>query len=112
MFLLDLSQFWAVDPNKSFYLKFVFNKAWISFSNNLFNFMNFFQCVCSWEDRDKMFIEVEAIIRRQIKVQKGFAQVIFLDLHLHMVSLKLLSVFGQDGLKHSCCPLLSGVSSP
>ncbi|KAF7817771.1 putative UDP-N-acetylglucosamine--peptide N-acetylglucosaminyltransferase SEC [Senna tora] len=30
------------------------------------NFMN--QCVCNWEDRDKMFDEVEGIIRRQINM--------------------------------------------
>lgn len=31
-----------------------------------------FQCVCSWEDRDKMFAEVEGIIRRQINVSFHF----------------------------------------
>ncbi|KDP23757.1 hypothetical protein JCGZ_23590 [Jatropha curcas] len=30
------------------------------------NLLHTLQCVCSWEDRDKMFSEVEAIIRRQI----------------------------------------------
>ncbi|KAL6345170.1 hypothetical protein AAG906_013654 [Vitis piasezkii] len=32
------------------------------------NLLHTLQCVCSWEDRDKMFIEVEGIIRRQIKM--------------------------------------------
>ena len=27
------------------------------------------QCVCDWEDRENKFIEVEVILRRQIKVQ-------------------------------------------
>lgn len=26
------------------------------------------QCACDWDDREKMFVEVEAILRRQIKV--------------------------------------------
>ncbi|CAN0903308.1 Probable UDP-N-acetylglucosamine--peptide N-acetylglucosaminyltransferase SEC [Linum grandiflorum] len=30
------------------------------------NLLHTLQCVCSWEDRDKMFNEVEGIIRRQI----------------------------------------------
>ncbi|KAL8171812.1 hypothetical protein V2J09_023616 [Rumex salicifolius] len=32
------------------------------------NLLHTLQCVCSWEDRDKMFLEVEAIIRKQIKM--------------------------------------------
>ncbi|XP_039030503.1 probable UDP-N-acetylglucosamine--peptide N-acetylglucosaminyltransferase SEC isoform X2 [Hibiscus syriacus] len=32
------------------------------------NLLHTLQCVCSWEDRDKMFTEVEGIIRRQIKM--------------------------------------------
>ncbi|KAL9272079.1 putative UDP-N-acetylglucosamine--peptide N-acetylglucosaminyltransferase SEC [Drosera capensis] len=32
------------------------------------NLLHTLQCVCSWEDRDKMFVEVEGIIRRQIKM--------------------------------------------
>ena len=42
-----------------------------------------------------MFIEVEAIIRRQIKVQNGFVQIILLVLYLYMVSDKLLLYFGK-----------------
>lgn len=30
------------------------------------------QCLCSWEGRDQMFTEVEAIIRRQIDVRINF----------------------------------------
>lgn len=26
------------------------------------------QCVCDWEDRDKKFVEIEGVVRRQIKV--------------------------------------------
>jgi protein O-GlcNAc transferase len=26
------------------------------------------QCVCDWDDRDDKFIEIEAVVRRQIKV--------------------------------------------
>lgn len=29
------------------------------------------QCVCCWEDRDKMFKEVEGIIKRQINVRSN-----------------------------------------
>ncbi|GMH11397.1 hypothetical protein Nepgr_013238 [Nepenthes gracilis] len=32
------------------------------------NLLHTLQCVCSWEVRDKMFVEVEGIIRRQIKM--------------------------------------------
>ncbi|GAB2287171.1 hypothetical protein Dimus_021555 [Dionaea muscipula] len=32
------------------------------------NLLHTLQCVCSWEDRDKMFVEVEGIIRQQIKM--------------------------------------------
>ncbi|XP_022742039.1 probable UDP-N-acetylglucosamine--peptide N-acetylglucosaminyltransferase SEC isoform X1 [Durio zibethinus] len=32
------------------------------------NLLHTLQCVCSWEDRDKMFTEVEGIIRRQINM--------------------------------------------
>lgn len=32
------------------------------------NLLHTLQCVCSWEDRDKMFEEVEGIIRRQVKM--------------------------------------------
>ncbi|KAJ7973580.1 Tetratricopeptide repeat (TPR)-like superfamily protein [Quillaja saponaria] len=32
------------------------------------NLLHTLQCVCSWEDRDKMFTEVEGIIRRQINI--------------------------------------------
>ncbi|KAE8720912.1 putative UDP-N-acetylglucosamine--peptide N-acetylglucosaminyltransferase SEC [Hibiscus syriacus] len=32
------------------------------------NLLHTLQCVCNWEDRDKMFTEVEGIIRRQIKM--------------------------------------------
>ncbi|KAK9735636.1 hypothetical protein RND81_04G216800 [Saponaria officinalis] len=32
------------------------------------NLLHTLQCVCSWEDRDKMFKDVEAIIRRQVKM--------------------------------------------
>ncbi|KAK7269108.1 hypothetical protein RIF29_21824 [Crotalaria pallida] len=32
------------------------------------NLLHTLQCVCSWEDRDKMFKEVEGIIRRQINM--------------------------------------------
>ncbi|KAG8649817.1 probable UDP-N-acetylglucosamine--peptide N-acetylglucosaminyltransferase SEC [Manihot esculenta] len=32
------------------------------------NLLHTLQCVCSWEDRDKMFAEVEGIIRRQISM--------------------------------------------
>ncbi|KAL9162279.1 hypothetical protein ABFS82_07G079400 [Erythranthe guttata] len=32
------------------------------------NLLHTLQCVCDWDDRDKMFIEVEAILRRQIKM--------------------------------------------
>ncbi|PRQ41628.1 putative protein O-GlcNAc transferase [Rosa chinensis] len=32
------------------------------------NLLHTLQCVCSWEDRDKMFAEVEGIIRRQINM--------------------------------------------
>lgn len=27
------------------------------------------QCVCDWDDRDKKFTEIEAVVRRQIKVR-------------------------------------------
>ncbi|KAL4637814.1 hypothetical protein ACB092_03G103400 [Castanea dentata] len=32
------------------------------------NLLHSLQCVCSWEDRDRMFAEVEGIIRRQINM--------------------------------------------
>lgn len=32
------------------------------------NLLHTLQCVCDWEDRDNKFIEVEAILRRQIKM--------------------------------------------
>ncbi|GAY56673.1 hypothetical protein CUMW_173700 [Citrus unshiu] len=32
------------------------------------NLMHTLQCVCSWEDRDRMFSEVEGIIRRQVNM--------------------------------------------
>ncbi|XP_021281600.1 probable UDP-N-acetylglucosamine--peptide N-acetylglucosaminyltransferase SEC [Herrania umbratica] len=32
------------------------------------NLLHTLQCVCSWEDRDKLFTEVESIIRRQINM--------------------------------------------
>ncbi|XP_021772726.1 probable UDP-N-acetylglucosamine--peptide N-acetylglucosaminyltransferase SEC isoform X2 [Chenopodium quinoa] len=32
------------------------------------NLLHTLQCVCSWEDKDKMFAEVEGIIKRQIKM--------------------------------------------
>ncbi|KAJ7978209.1 Tetratricopeptide repeat (TPR)-like superfamily protein [Quillaja saponaria] len=32
------------------------------------NLLHTLQCVCSWEDRDKMFAEVEGIIRKQINI--------------------------------------------
>ncbi|KAK3013684.1 hypothetical protein RJ639_009167 [Escallonia herrerae] len=32
------------------------------------NLLHTLQCVCDWDDRKKMFIEVEAILRRQIKM--------------------------------------------
>ncbi|MED6156209.1 hypothetical protein PIB30_012485 [Stylosanthes scabra] len=32
------------------------------------NLLHTLQCVCSWEDRDKMFSEVEGIIRKQINI--------------------------------------------
>ncbi|KAA8534695.1 hypothetical protein F0562_032212 [Nyssa sinensis] len=32
------------------------------------NLLHTLQCVCSWDDREKMFTEVEGIIRRQIKM--------------------------------------------
>ncbi|KAK6911273.1 O-GlcNAc transferase, C-terminal [Dillenia turbinata] len=32
------------------------------------NLLHTLQCVCNWEDREKMFNEVQAIIRRQIKM--------------------------------------------
>ncbi|XWS64795.1 hypothetical protein CRYUN_Cryun05aG0034500 [Craigia yunnanensis] len=32
------------------------------------NLLHTLQCLCSWEDRDKMFTEVEGIIRRQINM--------------------------------------------
>ncbi|XP_010550828.1 PREDICTED: probable UDP-N-acetylglucosamine--peptide N-acetylglucosaminyltransferase SEC [Tarenaya hassleriana] len=32
------------------------------------NLLHTLQCVCSWEDRDKMFAEVEGIIKRQISM--------------------------------------------
>ncbi|XP_052182661.1 probable UDP-N-acetylglucosamine--peptide N-acetylglucosaminyltransferase SEC isoform X2 [Diospyros lotus] len=32
------------------------------------NLLHTLQCVCSWEDREKMFTEVEGIIKRQIKM--------------------------------------------
>ncbi|KAL5837621.1 hypothetical protein ACOSQ3_014790 [Xanthoceras sorbifolium] len=32
------------------------------------NLLHTLQCVCSWEDRDRMFTEVEGIIRRQINM--------------------------------------------
>ncbi|KAF3452392.1 hypothetical protein FNV43_RR02825 [Rhamnella rubrinervis] len=32
------------------------------------NLLHTLQCLCSWEDRDKMFAEVEGIIRRQINM--------------------------------------------
>ncbi|KAK6232888.1 hypothetical protein SCA6_002961 [Theobroma cacao] len=32
------------------------------------NLLHTLQCVCSWEDRDKLFAEVESIIRRQINM--------------------------------------------
>lgn len=35
---------------------------------NLFDWVHTFQCVCDWDDRKKLFIEVEGIIQRQIKV--------------------------------------------
>lgn len=38
------------------------------FTYKLIEYECIFQCVCSWEDRDKMFSEVEGIIRRQINV--------------------------------------------
>lgn len=31
------------------------------------NLLHTLQCVCSWEDRDKMFVEVEGIIKRQVE---------------------------------------------
>jgi protein O-GlcNAc transferase len=30
--------------------------------------MHLLQCVCDWDDRDKKFSEVEAVVRRQIQV--------------------------------------------
>ena len=33
-----------------------------------FDTFNFVQCVCDWDDRENKFIEVEGILRRQIKV--------------------------------------------
>ncbi|KAM1223165.1 hypothetical protein TB2_010465 [Malus domestica] len=38
------------------------------FSEAICNLLHTLQCVCSWEDRDKMFSEVEGIIRRQINM--------------------------------------------
>lgn len=32
------------------------------------NLLHTLQCVCCWDDRDKMFVEVEGIIRRQVKM--------------------------------------------
>ncbi|CAI9762202.1 unnamed protein product [Fraxinus pennsylvanica] len=32
------------------------------------NLLHTLQCVCNWDDREKMFIEVEGILRRQIKM--------------------------------------------
>ncbi|KAL0358434.1 UNVERIFIED_CONTAM: putative UDP-N-acetylglucosamine--peptide N-acetylglucosaminyltransferase SEC [Sesamum angustifolium] len=32
------------------------------------NLLHTLQCVCDWDDREKMFIEVEGILRRQIKM--------------------------------------------
>lgn len=32
------------------------------------NLLHTLQCVCNWDDRDKMFMEVEGIIRRQVKI--------------------------------------------
>lgn len=34
------------------------------------------QCVCSWEDRDRMFAEVEGIIKRQINVKMMSPQIL------------------------------------
>jgi hypothetical protein len=32
------------------------------------NLLHTLQCVCDWDDRDNKFSEVEAVVRRQIKV--------------------------------------------
>jgi protein O-GlcNAc transferase len=32
------------------------------------NLLHTLQCVCDWDDRDDKFIEIEAVVRRQIKV--------------------------------------------
>ncbi|XP_073390291.1 uncharacterized protein [Physcomitrium patens] len=33
------------------------------------NLLHTLQCVCDWEDRDKKFTEIEAVVRRQIKMR-------------------------------------------
>jgi hypothetical protein len=33
------------------------------------NLLHTLQCVCDWDDRDKKFSEVEAVVRRQIQMQ-------------------------------------------
>lgn len=35
---------------------------------NFFFLYTYLQCVCDWDDRDKKFIEIEAVVRQQIKV--------------------------------------------
>jgi hypothetical protein len=33
------------------------------------NLLHTLQCVCDWDDRDNKFIEIEAVVRRQIKMR-------------------------------------------
>lgn len=54
----------AIVCSPCFLLFYLVNSS--SFSNMIIS--NFCQCVCDWDDRDKMFVEVEGILRRQIKV--------------------------------------------
>lgn len=44
------------------------------------------QCLCSWDDRDKMFSEVEAIIKRQISVRISVFLVTFYFLPINMLA--------------------------
>lgn len=41
----------------------------IAVMNSLSHFV--WQCVCDWDDRDMKFTEIEAVVRRQIKVRNG-----------------------------------------
>lgn len=54
----------------------VLSLAYLIFSLNLL-----LQCVCDWDNREKMFIEVEGILRRQIKV----SQLLAVLLHVYLV---------------------------